>query len=160
MTAPSETKPHDPNVLPAELPVPQDDGGALSLSPYISPYDNRSNATVQNYLNTVKTYYPQQIPNLDVYTQNAWNAAAVFVAGAKKAGANLTRSTLAQALSSISNFQTGWTQPISYTSLDNKGGHEPTRCFVWMHHDDAPEAKGGTWHTIPGNHCQTYNVDY
>jgi peroxiredoxin len=32
MTAPSETKPHDPNVLPAELPVPQDDGGARHLS--------------------------------------------------------------------------------------------------------------------------------
>ena len=32
MTAPSETKPHDPNVLPAELPVPQDDGGARHLT--------------------------------------------------------------------------------------------------------------------------------
>ena len=32
MTAPSEPTPHDPNVLPAELPVPQDDGGARHLT--------------------------------------------------------------------------------------------------------------------------------
>jgi peroxiredoxin len=31
MTTPNETKPHDPNVLPTDLPVPQDDGGARHL---------------------------------------------------------------------------------------------------------------------------------
>jgi peroxiredoxin len=32
MTTPNETKPHDPNVLPTDLPVPQDDGGARHLT--------------------------------------------------------------------------------------------------------------------------------
>ncbi|HEX6489356.1 MAG TPA: ABC transporter substrate-binding protein [Candidatus Dormibacteraeota bacterium] len=139
----------------------QDSGGAESLAAYISPYDNRSNATVSDYLNTIKAFYPSQVPNLDVYCQNAWDAAAVFVQAAKNAGANLTRASLVQALDSLSNFQTGWTQPISYTSLDSKGGHEPTRCFHWLHHDDMPEAKGGTWHTDSTPvYCQTYNIDY
>lgn len=138
----------------------QDSGGAQALAPYISPYDNRSNPTVSDYLSTVKTYYPNQVPNLDVYCQNAWDAAAVFVEALRKAGQNLTRSTLVQALDGISNFQTGWSQPISYTSTDSKGGHEPTRCFYWLHHDDMPEAKGGTWHTQSGTYCQTYNVNY
>jgi len=32
MTMPAAPTPHDPNVLPAELPVPQDDGGARHLT--------------------------------------------------------------------------------------------------------------------------------
>lgn len=138
----------------------QDSGGAQSLSAYVSPYDNKSNPTVADYLHTMETYYPNQVPNLDVYCQNAWDAAAVFVEGLRKAGSNLTRATLVQALDSISNFQTGWSQPITYTTTDSKGGHEPTRCFYWLQHDDEPEAKGGTWHTQSGTYCQTYNVNY
>jgi ABC-type branched-subunit amino acid transport system substrate-binding protein len=138
----------------------QDDGGAYGLSPYVSPYDNRSNPAVSEYLDTVKAYYPGQVPNLDVYAQNAWEAARVFVEAAKKAGSNLTRASLVQALDSISNFQTGWSGSISYTSLDSKGGHEPTRCFYWLHHDDKPVNQGGTWHTEANPYCQKYNVDY
>ena len=138
----------------------QDSGGAQAISPYVSPYDNRSNPTVADYLSTMKTYYASQVPNLDVYCQNAWDAAAVFVQAAKNAGSNLTRASLVQALDGLSNFPTGWSAPITYTTADSKGGHEPTRCFYWLHHDDMPEAKGGSWHTDSGNHCETYNVDY
>lgn len=138
----------------------QDSGGSYGLSPYLSPYDSRSNAFVSDYLNTIKAYYPGQVPNLDVYAQNAWEAARVFVEGAKKAGSNLTRASLVSALGSISNFQTGWSGPISYTSLDNKGGHEPTRCFYWLHHDDKQPSQGGSWHTDTNQYCQRYNVDY
>lgn len=141
-------------------PGGQDTGGSYGLSPYLSPYDNRSNPAVANYLDTVKAYYPSQVPNLDVYAQNAWDAAEVFVEGAKRAGSNLTRATLVQGLDTISNFQTGWSGPISYTSLDNKGGHEPTRCFYWLHHDDKQPSQGGTWHTDTSQYCQRYNVDY
>ena len=32
MTTPNETRHHDPNVLPTDLPIPQDDGGARHLT--------------------------------------------------------------------------------------------------------------------------------
>ena len=41
-----------------------------------------------------------------------------------------------------------------------KGGHEPTRCFYWLHHDDKQPSQGGTWHTNTAQYCQKYNVDY
>jgi ABC-type branched-subunit amino acid transport system substrate-binding protein len=116
---------------------------AHSLVPFVSPYDNRGNATVRQYLGTVQRYYPGQFQALDIYTQHSWTAAMVFHEAAKRAGPNLTRETLIQALNSIQGFQTGWSVPLSY----GPGAHDPNRCFQYTSHE------GGGWHTTSGWVC-------
>jgi len=119
--------------------------GAHSLVPFLSPYDNRGNATVQQYLGTVQHFYPGQFQALDIYTQHSWTAAMLFVAAARKAGANLTRASLAQALDGIQNFDTGWSVPLSY----GPGAHDPNHCFRYTV-DGAPS---GSWRTASGWIC-------
>ncbi len=116
---------------------------AHSLVPFVSPYDNRGNATVRQYLGTVQRYYPGQFQALDIYTQHSWTAAMVFHEAAKRAGGNLTRETLIQSLNSIQGFQTGWSVPLSY----GPGAHDPNRCFMYTSHE------GGGWHTTSGWTC-------
>ncbi|TMF26865.1 MAG: hypothetical protein E6I29_11450 [Chloroflexi bacterium] len=110
---------------------------AHSLVPFLSPYDHQSNATVRQYLGTVQHYYPGQFQALDIYTQHSWTAAMVFTAAAKKAGSNLTRDSLVQALNSLQGFQTGWSVPLSYGS----GNHDPNHCFTYTANN------GGGWRT-------------
>src|SRR2546430_1004152 len=110
---------------------------AHSLVPFISPYDHQGNATVRQYLGTVQHYYPGQFQALDIYTQHSWTAAMVFTAAAKKAGSNLTRDSLVQALNSLQGFQTGWSVPLSYGS----GNHDPNHCFTYTANN------GGGWRT-------------
>jgi ABC-type branched-subunit amino acid transport system substrate-binding protein len=116
---------------------------AHSLVPFVSPYDNRGNATVRQYLGTVQRYYPGQFQALDIYTQHSWTAAMLFHEAAKRAGGNLTRETLIQSLNSIQGFQTGWSVPLSYGA----GAHDPNRCFTYTSHE------GGGWHTTSGWMC-------
>jgi ABC-type branched-subunit amino acid transport system substrate-binding protein len=119
--------------------------GAHSLVPFLSPYDHRGNPTVQQYLGTVQHYYPGQFQALDIYTQHAWTAAMVFVAAARKAGGNLTRNTLVQALDSLRGFNTGWSVPLSY----GPGPHDPNRCFTYT----VDRAPSGSWSTMSGWIC-------
>ena len=119
--------------------------GANSLVPFLSPYDHKSNPQVQAYLGTVNHYYPNQVPALDIYTQHAWTAAMVFIEAVKRAGGNLDRAALIAALNSISNFDTGWSTPLSYGG----GLHDPNHCFTYTH-DNAPN---GTWTTTSGWKC-------
>jgi len=98
---------------------------------------------VRQYLGTVQHFYPGQFQALDIYTQHAWTAAMVFAAAARKAGANLTRDSLVQALNSLQNFQTGWSVPLSYGA----GNHDPNHCFRYT-------ANNGTgWRTTSGWIC-------
>jgi branched-chain amino acid transport system substrate-binding protein len=118
-------------------------GKAHSLVPFLSPYDHQGNPTVRQYLGTVQRYYPGQFQALDIYTQHSWTAAMVFVEAAKRAGPNLSRDTLIQALNSIQGFQTGWSVPLSYGS----GPHDPNRCFTYTSHGS------GGWKTDTGWLC-------
>ena len=121
---------------------------AMSVVPFLSPYDNTNNPTVADYLGTVQKYYPSQYQALDIYTQHSWTAAMVFVEAVKRAGPNLTRATLVQALDSIRNFQTGWSSPISYGT----GNHDPNHCVRQTQHDPSPFPQG-TWHTVSDWKC-------
>src|SRR2546430_3088727 len=116
---------------------------AHSLVPFLSPYDHQGNATVRQYLGTVQHYYPGQFQALDIYTQHSWTAAMVFVEAARKAGRDLSRNSLLQALRSIRGFPTGWSVPLSYGS----GGHDPNHCFTYTAN------KGSGWHTTSGWIC-------
>ncbi len=139
-----------PGVLGAGLDkfnVQKSYGGELrnahSLVPFLSPYDHQGNSTVRQYLGTVQHYYPGQFQALDIYTQHSWTAAMVFAAAAKKAGSNLTRDSLVEALNSLQGFQTGWSVPLSYGA----GSHDPNHCFTYT------ENKGSGWHTTSGWIC-------
>src|SRR5438132_6664479 len=139
-----------PGVLGAGLDkfnVQKSYGGELrnahSLVPFLSPYDHQGNSTVRQYLGTVQHYYPGQFQALDIHTQHSWTAAMVFAAAAKKAGSNLTRDSLVEALNSLQGFQTGWSVPLSYGA----GNHDPNHCFT------DTENKGSGWHTTSGWIC-------
>ncbi|HEY8739135.1 MAG TPA: ABC transporter substrate-binding protein [Candidatus Dormibacteraeota bacterium] len=121
---------------------------AQSVVPFLSPYDNTNNPTVADYLSSVQKYYPSQYQALDIYTQHSWTAAMVFVEAVKRAGTNLTRASLVQALDSIHNFPTGWSSPISYGT----GNHDPNHCVRQMQHDPQP-FPNGTWHTVSDWKC-------
>jgi ABC-type branched-subunit amino acid transport system substrate-binding protein len=116
---------------------------AHSLVPFLSPYDHQNNDQVKRYLGTVQRYYPGQFQALDIYTQHSWTAAMVFHEAAKRAGANLSRDTLIQALNSMQGFETGWSVPLSY----GPGPHDPNHCFTYTSH------VGGNWHTEGGWVC-------
>jgi ABC-type branched-subunit amino acid transport system substrate-binding protein len=116
---------------------------AHSLVPFLSPYDHQGNATVRQYLGTVQHFYPGQFQALDIYTQHAWTAAMVFVEAARKAGKNLSRDSLVQALDAMQDYQTGWSVPLSYGS----GSHDPNRCFTYTANN------GSGWHTTSGWIC-------
>jgi ABC-type branched-subunit amino acid transport system substrate-binding protein len=116
---------------------------AHSLVPFLSPYDHQSNPTVRQYLGTVQHFYPGQFQALDIYTQHAWTAAMVFAEAARKAGKNLSRDSLVQALNGMQGFQTGWSVPLSYGS----GSHDPNHCFTYT------AAGSGGWHTTSGWIC-------
>lgn len=116
---------------------------AHSLVPFLSPYDHQGNATVRQYLGTVEHFYPGQFQSLDIYSQHAWTAAMVFVAAARKAGANLTPESLVQALDSLQGFNTGWSVPLSYGS----GDHDPNHCFTYT------ADNGSGWHTVSSWIC-------
>ena len=116
---------------------------AHSLVPFLSPYDHQGNATVRQYLGTVQHYYPGQFQALDIYTQHAWTAAMVFAEAARKAGSNLSRASLIQALQGMQGFQTGWSVPLSYGS----GSHDPNRCFTYTANS------GSGWHTTTSWIC-------
>ncbi|MEA2645748.1 MAG: hypothetical protein QOE92_831 [Chloroflexota bacterium] len=123
---------------------------ANSLVPFLSPYDNPNNPTVKDYLSTVQLYYPGQFQALDIYTQHSWTAAMVFVEALKRAGKDVTRASLVDALNTIKNFDTGWSKPLSYKAEDH---HDPNHCFTWTHHDEKDADHGGTWHTISDWQC-------
>jgi ABC-type branched-subunit amino acid transport system substrate-binding protein len=116
---------------------------AHSLVPFLSPYDHQGNPTVRQYLGTVSHFYPGQFQALDIYTQHAWTAAMVFVEAARRAGKDLSRNSLVQALDGLQNFQTGWSVPLSYGS----GNHDPNRCFTYTANN------GSGWHTTTGWIC-------
>ena len=118
---------------------------AFSVVPFLSPYDNPSNPTVTDYQNSVNTNFPDQYANLDIYTQIAWASAQVFVEGVKRAGSNLTRTSLVQALDSIQGFQTWWSAPVSYSASESY--HDPNKCIRFMEHDPQQAKDGGTWRT-------------
>jgi ABC-type branched-subunit amino acid transport system substrate-binding protein len=128
---------------------------AQSLNPFLSPLDpaSSSNATVKDYLDTVNKYFPSQVPALDVYTQDAWSAAQVFVEAAKRANSSsggLTRASLVDALNGLKNFATGWSTSLSYSA---GAAHDPNHCYYYMQHDPKRYDDGGTWRVVSALQC-------
>jgi len=104
--------------------------GAESLTPFLEPQDHASDPNIADYESTVRQYFPSQVAALDVYTEGEWIAAHLFTDAVGRIGkAAVTRQSLAAALNTITNFQSGLTIPLSYSSSN----HDPNHCFQWIH---------------------------
>ncbi len=120
--------------------------GADSATPVLEYLDHTSTPAIAQMLNAVRTYYPGQYGALDAYTTYQWIAAEVFAAAVKAVGnAPLTRTSLANALNGLKNFDDGGiTQPISYGAGSS---HDPLKCLQWLHNTN------GQWRTTSGWNC-------
>jgi branched-chain amino acid transport system substrate-binding protein len=118
---------------------------AESLTPLLEPWDHHSDPAVADYEGTVRKYFPNQVPALDVYAEGDWVAAQLFVEAIKRIGAApVTRQSLANALNSVTNFNPGLTVPLSYAPGNS---HDPNHCFQWI------KNQGGNWSTYSGWNC-------
>jgi len=120
--------------------------GADSATPVLEYLDHQSTPAIAQYLNAVHTYYPGQFGALDAYTTYQWLAAEVFVQAVKSIGnAPVTRTSLANALNGMKNFDDGGlTPPISYGAGSS---HDPLKCLQWLHNNN------GQWRTTSGWNC-------
>jgi branched-chain amino acid transport system substrate-binding protein len=120
--------------------------GAESVTPVLEYLDHQSTPAIAQYLNAVRTYYPNQYGALDAYTTYQWVAAQVFVQAIKNIGnAPVTRQSLVDSLNSLKNFDNGGiTPPISYAAGNS---HDPLRCFQWIRNTN------GQWRTTSGWNC-------
>jgi branched-chain amino acid transport system substrate-binding protein len=126
--------------------------GVQSFTPVLEPVGHTNVPAMADYLNTVKQYYPGQVSkgNLDVYTEEQWIAAHVFVAALRSIHGTVTRSALVSAAQNLQNFDTGGlTQQLSY----GRGGrNDPNHWVEWMHNADGT-ANGwvtdSSWVEIP-----------
>jgi branched-chain amino acid transport system substrate-binding protein len=128
--------------------------GAQSLTAVLEPVGHMDNPAVADYLNTVKQYYPDQVSkgNLDVYTEEQWIAAHVFVQALSNIHGPVTRQALVQAAQNLTNFDTGGlTEPLSYGRGAN---NDPNHWVEWMHNANGT-ANGwvtdSDWVQIPYN---------
>ena len=119
--------------------------GAESLTSVIEPQDHPNDPAIKDYMDTVRKYYPNQMDAIDYFSEGDWVAAKVFVEAIRRIGKNsVSRKSLADALNSIKNFDTGLTVPISYSEGPL---HDPNHCFQWIRNEN------GTWTTYSGWTC-------
>ena len=118
--------------------------GMHSLTPMLPPSDHQNDPAVRLYLDTVKRFFPNQVDPLDVYTQQSWTAAQLFVDALRRAGPNPTQKGLVDALNTTVNFRPGLT-PVALSF--KPGLHDPNRCF-WM-----LKNKGYVWTTVTQPKC-------
>lgn len=116
--------------------------GAQSLTPVLEPVGHTSNPAMADYLGTVRQYYPSQVSALDVYTEEQWIAAHVFVAALRNIKGTVTRDALVTAAQSLKNFDTGGlTKPLTY---GGGGRNDPNHWVQWMHN---PTGRADGWIT-------------
>jgi branched-chain amino acid transport system substrate-binding protein len=117
--------------------------GMHSLTPFVEPADHATHPGVQEYVGTVKRYFPNQVEALDVYSESTWTAAKLFTDALKRAGADPSRAALVTALDGTAGFQAGLSAaPISYN-----GKRDPARCFWWL------QNKAQVWTTVSESAC-------
>jgi branched-chain amino acid transport system substrate-binding protein len=117
---------------------------AQSLTPLLDPDEHMDNPAIAEIYTALRTYYPSQTSQLDVFSEAQWVAAKVFVEAIRRIGAApVTRQSLVASLNTFSAWDTGLTVPFTY----RPGNHDPNRCFQWLVNQQ------GKWHTYSGWTC-------
>jgi ABC-type branched-subunit amino acid transport system substrate-binding protein len=118
---------------------------AYSLTPVLEVDGHQNIPAMHDYLAAVQKYFPNQVPALDVYTEQQWVAARFFVEALRQIGAGkpVTRTSLVNAANAIKNWNNDITVPLSYAP----GNHDPNRCFQYT------QNKKGVWTTYTGWKC-------
>jgi branched-subunit amino acid ABC-type transport system permease component len=92
----------------------------------------------------VQRYYPAQVDALDVYTEETWVAARLFVEAVRRLGTTPpTTRSLVDSLNHITNWDNGLTMPLTF----RPGVHDPNHCLQWIRNQQ------GVWHTYSGWNC-------
>jgi branched-chain amino acid transport system substrate-binding protein len=111
---------------------------AQSLTPLLDPDEHANTPAIADIYTALRTYYPSQVSQLDVFSEAQWVAAKVFVEAIRRIGpAPVTRQSLVASLNTFSAWDTGLTVPFTY----RPGNHDPNRCFQWLVNQQ------GRWHT-------------
>jgi branched-chain amino acid transport system substrate-binding protein len=117
---------------------------AESVTAFIEPDEHMSLPAIAEYYGAVQRYYPAQVDALDVYTEETWVAAKLFVEAVRRLGSTApTPRSLVDSLNHITRWDDGLTEPLTFTP----GPHDPNHCLQWIRNQQ------GTWHTYSGWNC-------
>jgi ABC-type branched-subunit amino acid transport system substrate-binding protein len=117
---------------------------AESVTPFIEPDEHMSLPAMSEYYGAVQRYYPAQVDALDVYTEETWVAARLFVEAVRRLGTTPpTTRSLVDSLNHITNWDNGLTMPLTF----RPGVHDPNHCLQWIRNQQ------GVWHTYSGWNC-------
>ena len=99
---------------------------------------------IREYHAAMERYFPNEVDDLDVYAEETWVSAKLFVEALRRLGpAPVTAKTLVDSANRIHNFETGLTVPLSF----GPGAHDPSHCMQWIRNQQ------GVWHTYTGWNC-------
>ncbi|MGE5334275.1 MAG: ABC transporter substrate-binding protein [Nitrososphaerota archaeon] len=105
--------------------------GTYGFMPVLEAQGNPSgNAEINAYNSTVAHYYPDQVQNMDAFSEGSWVAARLFVEALRKLGTNITRDGLVNALSSVTYDIGGMTRPLNYGATN--GSHAANHCASYI----------------------------
>jgi hypothetical protein len=118
--------------------------GAESGTAFLEPDEHMDNPAIREYVGAVQRYYPAEVNDLDVYSEETWVSARLFVEGLRRLGPGpVTAKALVDSVERIRNFETGLTVPLSF----GPGSHDPNHCLQWIRNQQ------GVWHTYTGWNC-------
>jgi ABC-type branched-subunit amino acid transport system substrate-binding protein len=78
---------------------------------------------VKEYKDLMKKYFPKSKASPSTYGISGFYEAKIAFEGIKRAGRNLTREGLVDAMETIKNFDTQGMGPVSFSSTDHMGNH-------------------------------------
>jgi ABC-type branched-subunit amino acid transport system substrate-binding protein len=114
------------------------------VTPFIEPDEHMSLPAMSEYYGAVQRYYPAQVDALDVYSEETWVAAKLFVEAVRRLGTTPpTARSLVDSLNHITRWDNGLTMPLSFSP----GPHDPNHCLQWIRNQQ------GAWHTYSGWNC-------
>lgn len=112
--------------------------GTYSFMPVQEAQGNPTgNGEIALYNRTVATYYRNQVPNMDAFSEGSWVACRVFAQALAKLGAKVTRDGLVSALAGNSYNIGGMGPPLDYPAVPNS--HAANVCATYIVYN------GGGW---------------
>jgi hypothetical protein len=88
------------------------------------------NSEIALYNSTVAQYFPNQVQNMDAFSEGSWVSCRVFTQALAKLGANVTRDGLVQALASGSCDSGGMAPTTNYSAAC--GSHAARHCAMYI----------------------------